>query len=325
MRRALRLALKGQAWVLPNPMVGCVIVKDGKRIGEGFHEKFGGPHAEIQALNSCSESPKGATMFVTLEPCCHSGKTPPCSKAIIKSGISEVCVAVQDPSEKVDGKGVEELISAGIKVQIGRLEDPAKELNKAFFTFHTKKRPYFTLKAALSLDGMIAEERGKPTKLTGPKAQKHTHLLRHQHQAILVGAGTVLSDNPHLGVREVKGRDPLRVILKGSRELPKNSNIFRDGNVLVLEDLSANEVATELFDRGIQSVLIEGGQEIFSSFIEAKLVDKIHYIYAPTILGSEALSISKLNHGLSLSNCSVQQLGPDVMLTTTPQWDLSNG
>ncbi|MEK7146115.1 MAG: bifunctional diaminohydroxyphosphoribosylaminopyrimidine deaminase/5-amino-6-(5-phosphoribosylamino)uracil reductase RibD, partial [Patescibacteria group bacterium] len=159
MRRALRLAEKGRGWVLPNPMVGAILVKDGERIGEGFHQKYGEDHAEVAALKNMKGSAEGATLYVTLEPCSHTGKTPPCAEAVIKAGIKKVVIAVKDPSEKVNGKGIELLKKAGIEVELGLLEKEARDLNKNFFTFHEKKRPFISAKVALSLDGKMAESR----------------------------------------------------------------------------------------------------------------------------------------------------------------------
>jgi diaminohydroxyphosphoribosylaminopyrimidine deaminase/5-amino-6-(5-phosphoribosylamino)uracil reductase len=324
MRRALRLAEQGKPWTFPNPLVGAVIVKNGKRIGEGFHAKFGESHAEVVALNACEEDPHGATLYVSLEPCCHEGKTPPCTQAVINSGIKKVVISVLDPSEKVAGKGIQILKDAGIEVEIGLLEEEARKLNRFFFTTHEKKRPFVTLKMALSLDGKIASTPGERSFLTGKKAQKQTHILRSEHEAILVGAGTVLTDNPHLGVREIEGRDPLRVVLKGKRNLAGDLQIFRDENVLVLEELSIPEVMELLFKKGITSILVEGGSEIATQFIEAKAVDEFRLFYAPVFLGEKGLSFAKLQEEIRLSVDSVQECGSDIFLTAHPLWDGNN-
>lgn len=313
MRRALRLAEKARGWTLPNPLVGAVLVKDGERIGEGYHQKFGGPHAEIEALKSCTASPEGATLYVTLEPCCHTGKTPPCTQAIIKSGISKVVVAVLDPSDKVHAKGVQQLKDAGIEVEVGLLEGDAREQNREFFTFHEQGRPWITLKAAISLDGKIARSRDEETVLTGKAAQKQVHVLRHEHQAILVGAGTVLADDPHLGVRAIEGRDPLRIILEGERKLPKNAQIFRDENVLVLKKQSIEKVLKTLHEKEVVSVLVEGGHEVFNSFLEAGTVDCVELFIAPVLLGKDAVPFSELPASFRLKNS--RELGQDLWLS----------
>lgn len=313
MRRALRLAEKGRGWTLPNPMVGAVLIKDGKRIGEGYHSRYGEAHAEVEAFKSCTESPEGATLYVTLEPCCHHGKTPPCVDSVIASGVKKVVMASQDPSEKVNGKGITKLREAGIEVEVGLLRDEAELLNQDFFTYHKKKRPYITLKAAVSLDGKIAAERGVETAITSEATRKQVHLLRHQHQAILVGAGTVLADDPHLGVRSVEGRDPLRIILKGKRKLPKTLQIFHDENTLVLENEDTDSLIKTLYEHGVISVLVEGGQEVFASFLGAGLADEIQLFQAPLFLGEKALPFSKNPLELKLKHS--REIGQDLWLT----------
>lgn len=313
MRRALRLAEKARGATLPNPMVGAVIIKNGERIGEGYHTAFGADHAEVEALKNCSKSAEGATLYVTLEPCCHHGKTPPCVDAIIDSGISKVVIASLDPSSKVNGKGVKALKAAGIEVETGLLKEEAEELNREFYTFHKKKRPFITLKAALSLDGKIAAHAGEETAITGPQVKKQVHVMRSEHQAILVGAGTVLSDDPHLGVRLIEGRDPLRIILEGKRKLPKTAQIFRDENVLMLKDLSMEELMDTLYEKGILSVLVEGGHEVYESFLEAGLVDEIQIFQAPILLGEKAVPFSTIPTKFHLKNS--RQLGQDLWLT----------
>lgn len=289
MKKALELAQKAQGWTLPNPMVGAVLVKDGRIIGEGYHEKCGAKHAEIEAIQSAKMSVKGATLFVTMEPCCHFGKTPPCSRAVIKSGIKKVIIAALDPSAKVHGKGVKELKEAGIEVCVGILENEAKELNREFYFFHEQNRPWISLKVAISLDGKIAENRGKQIWLTGKESQKKVHELRHYHQAILVGAGTAISDNPHLGAREISGREPLRILWKGRRRLPANLQVFRDENFLIIKADSAKEMLERLYKKNVISVLVEGGQTVFEQFLEEDLVDEIYFFMAPVVLGKDAL------------------------------------
>ncbi|MEK9160350.1 MAG: bifunctional diaminohydroxyphosphoribosylaminopyrimidine deaminase/5-amino-6-(5-phosphoribosylamino)uracil reductase RibD [Patescibacteria group bacterium] len=312
MRRALRLAEKARGFTLPNPMVGAVLInKDGERIGEGYHTAYGAAHAEVEALKNCDA--KGATLYVTLEPCCHHGKTPPCVDAIIESGIAKVVISSLDPSDKVNGKGAAALKAAGIEVEVGLLKEEAEELNREFYTFHKKKRPFITLKAALSLDGKIAETAGEETALTGKQVQKQVHILRSEHQAILVGAGTVLADDPHLGVRVVEGRNPLRIILQGKRKLPKTAQIFRDDNVLVLKDLPMEELMETLYEKGILSVLVEGGHEVFESFLEAGLADEIQIFQAPVFLGEKAVPFTNGAHPLQLKKS--RQLGQDLWLT----------
>lgn len=317
MRRALRLAEKGS--VSPNPMVGAVIVKEGQRVGEGFHEEFGGNHAEIQAIKSAECDLNGASLFVTLEPCTHYGKTPPCVDEIVKSGIKKVIIAAIDPFEKNNGKGVELLKKAGIEVNVGLLKDEAEKLNEQFYTFHKKKRPFISLKAAISLDGKIAKIRGERTYLTGKKAKKQTDILRSKHQSILVGSGTVLSDNPKLSFTEINcGKEPLRIILGDQKKLNKDLNIFRNDNYLIIEKTSINEVMNELYKRNIISVIVEGGHEIFSAFINEKIVDRFYFYISPVFLGENGLDFAKIQSEISLKNEFVQKLGDDIFLSFTP-------
>ncbi len=317
MNRALRLAEKGRGWTEPNPMVGAVLMKEGERLGEGYHTAYGAAHAEVEAFKAAAEAgmdARGATLYVTLEPCCHQGKTPPCVEAVIASGVTRVVVAAEDPNPQVAGKGIAALREAGIEVEVGLLEKAAKELNRFFYHFHETGRPWVTLKAALSLDGKIAAEPGKQSWLTGKAAQRYVHGLRHEHQAILVGAGTVLADDPHLGVREIEGRDPLRVILKGEKELPSSLQIFRDENVCVLGDLDAAGVLEALAEKKVHSVLVEGGQAVFTAFLKQGLVNELHLILAPIFLGREALDFVDLKEGFTLKDVQHKKLGADLLL-----------
>lgn len=317
MKVALSLAQKAKGWTLPNPMVGAVLVKDGRVIGEGYHRRFGGPHAEVEAFARASESTKGASLYVTLEPCSHTGKTPPCVEAVLNSGVTRVVVADLDPSEKVHGKGVEALRRAGLSVEVGLLAQEARALNRFFYTFHEKGRPFVSLKMALSLDGKLTEAPGVQTALTGPEAQRYTHGLRHGHEAIVVGAGTVLTDNPHLGVRAVRGRDPLRVILKGERPLPAEALIFRDEHVLVLEEHSIPRILEVLQARGITSVLVEGGQKVAAAFLESGLVDECHFLMAPRLLGAQAVSLVS-SRPFRLETPRLRRLGHDLLWVGRP-------
>lgn len=313
MKRALELAAKAGEATLSNPQVGAIIVKDKKIIGEGYHEVFGEPHAEINAINA-AKNPKGATLYVTLEPCSHTGKTPPCTKAIISAGITKVVIASLDPTSKVNG--IEELSQAGIEVEYGILESEAKALNPSFH----RLKPHITLKIAMSLDGKVAKGRGVQTWLTGSESKKYVHELRAKNDVILVGAGTVLTDDPHLGVRESVGNDPLRVILKGERKLPAHLKIFRDKNVVVLESENLVKVIERLSKDSHESILVEGGPRIFSAFLNQQLCDEIHFIIAPKILGNNSLAFNE-DLSLSFHTKSVQQLGQDTLLIATPLWD----
>jgi len=326
MKRALKLARRGFGKTSPNPCVGCVIVKAGKIVGEGFHKKAGENHAEINALKKAGKSAKGAKMYVTLEPCCHVGRTGPCTGAIIESGIKEVVVAMKDPSLHANGKGVDILRHAGVKVTMG-VESEAnesREMNQVFLKNVLKKMPYVTLKMAMSLDGKIATKTGDSRGLTGAKAQKFVHQLRAEHDAVLVGAGTVLADNPHLGVRLVKGKSPIRVILDNENKLQKSAQVFRDDNVIVFNKDNGGDAKTilkKLFDMGIMSVLVEGGETVASEFLDVGCVDKYITIIAPKLIGGDAktpfkgVGVEKVAFAKLLKCVSLKSLGDDLVLT----------
>lgn len=312
LKEAIRLAKKGLSWTSPNPLVGAVIVKNGVMIGAGYHKKAGLPHAEIEALRNAKTSAKGATLYVNLEPCAHVGRTPPCVPAIIQAGITRVVCATRDPYEKVNGKGVAQLVRAGIDVSVGLLKEEAEQLNEAFFTFHTKKHPFIAIKFAASLDGKIATHTGDSRWITNEKARAFARTLRAHHDAILVGKNTVLRDNPHLGCRNPKFQDPLRIVLDSRLSLPIDSRVFRDARVLVVTTAAAREekvrefekrgirvlrvaantisiptVLSELYTRNIQSILVEGGSQVIGSFFDAGLVDKVYAFHAPLIIGGK--------------------------------------
>ncbi len=316
MKRALSLAKRGQSWTRPNPLVGAVIVKDGKIIGEGYHRKFGDAHAEIDALNSVNTSNQkkipGSTIYVTLEPCSHFGKTPPCADALIKAGIHEVYYASHDPNPLVSLRGIKKLEAAGIKTHFGPFTPEAQELNVAFMSFFEKKRPYVALKFAASLDGKIATWSGNSQWITNEKARKYTQRLRGKFHAILVGKNTVLKDNPNLGTHNKKLQDPLRIILDSTLEIPITSNVFRDKNVIMVttsrapaqrknayeqaqielviqnhDHIQIPELLKELQRKDIQSILVEGGSETLGSFLDAKLVDHVYVFHAPLLIGGK--------------------------------------
>lgn len=316
LKEAIRLAKKGLSWTTPNPLVGGVIMKEGTIIGRGYHKRVGLPHAEIEALHNTKTSVKGATLYVNLEPCAHVGRTPPCVDAIIKAGIQRVVCATRDPHAKVNGKGIALLQRAGIDVSVGLLHDEAEVLNEAFFTFHKKKRPFIAIKFAASLDGKIATHTGDSKWITNEKARRFARNLRVHYDAILVGKNTVLRDNPHLGCRNPRFQDSLRIVLDSHLSLPIASHVFRDAHVLVVttgaarkekiqefeergirvvcsagKTISIHALVAELYARKIQSVLVEGGSQVIGSFFDADLVDKVYAFHAPLIIGGkEALS-----------------------------------
>lgn len=309
MHRCLELAVRGLGKVAPNPMVGCVIVGENGIIGEGYHDKFGGPHAEINAINSVDnkEALKGATLYVNLEPCAHHGKTPPCTDAIIASGIKKVIVGSIDPNPEVKGKGIAKLKEAGIEVETGVLEKDCAEVNKRFLTFYEKKRPFIILKWAQTSDGFIDRKRSKdeiPAKITQDEAEIMVHLWRSQEQAIMVGTHTVIMDNPRLTTRKISGPSPVRVILDRTLKIPSTANIFDKSAptfIFTEEQKHVNNSAeyinvvfdtklllsmlAELYKRNIQSVIVEGGEKLLKSFIEKDLWDEGKVFYSNKKLG----------------------------------------
>lgn len=326
MKRAILLAKKGLSWTNPNPLVGAVIVKNGKVIGEGFHHKVGLAHGEIEALSSLKMSAKGATMYVNLEPCVHTDKrTPPCTESIIKSGIKKVICATLDPNPKVNGLGVKRLEEAGIEVSVGLMEKEARQLNETYFTFHTKKRPFIALKFASSLDGKIATYTGESKWITNDDARKYARQLRFNFQAVLVGINTVLKDDPHLGVRSKGKKDPLRIVLGSNLKIPLTAQVLRDNNILAEEHISIEKLLKKLYKRGIISVLVEGGSEVLGSFIDSKLVDKVYVFLAPIIIGGKdaktsvsGQGVSEIKDALQLRGISFKKFDSDFLITGYP-------
>jgi diaminohydroxyphosphoribosylaminopyrimidine deaminase/5-amino-6-(5-phosphoribosylamino)uracil reductase len=299
MQIAITLAKKGVGNVEPNPAVGAVLVKNNKIIARSFHKKFGGPHAEINALKACKKSPVGATMYVTLEPCCHLGKTPPCTKTIIKAGIKKVVAATKDPTKKVNGKGFKILKKAGIKVITGICKNEAEILNAPFFKFARTRKPWVIIKWAQSADGFLARK-DKKRWITNSKSKKDVHKLRRKAQAILVGINTVLADDPMLTARPDTGNQPLRVVLDSQLRIPLNCNLIKTakktpvciftttGRAKIKQKgvetvkvgkykgtINLKTVLAKLAQRDIQQILVEGGKEVITSFLKQKLADQI--------------------------------------------------
>ena len=355
MELALTLAESAKGQTSPNPMVGAVVVKHGRIIGTGAHLKAGEAHAEVHALNMAGDAARDATIYVTLEPCSHYGRTPPCAERIIASGIKRVVVAVVDSNPEVGGKGVKMLQEAGIEVEVGICEEQAKELNCAFFHYINKRQPYVTLKAASSLDGKTATVAGQSKWITGDAARADGHLLRHVNDAILVGVGTVLADNPSLTTRlpNGAGRHPLRVILDSQLRTPTDAQIVTDQmadtliftlksasvehenhlkksgvTIIRLDRIDIKSVLNELGSREIQTLLVEGGAEVHGSFVKEKSVNEVVQYIAPKLIGGRSASpvvggegIAQLNEVLQLSIKSVTQLGEDVRIISKVRRD----
>lgn len=348
MKRALTLAKRGRAWVAPNPMVGAVVVKNGKIVGEGYHKRFGGPHAEVNAINMAGDEVSDSTIYVSLEPCCHHGKTPPCTDLIIRKGIKRVVAAIEDPNPLVGGSGFKKLRNAGIEVVVGVLEEEAKELNCCYLKKASSGKSWITLKIAQSIDGRIATTNGHSQWITCEKSRKYVHLMRAMHDAVLVGAGTVKADNPSLTVRHVSGKNPIRIVLDEDFSIPSDSHLLNspseaetwvfgtatkrpswteNPNVKVIQLPSMNGkslIDLNLFHEkisalGVGSVLVEGGSKIWTSFLETNLVDKLDVFVAPLIIGEGISTINDLgildvNNGIKLGPSQWRKIGDDMHL-----------
>jgi len=353
MGQALALGALGEGRTSPNPRVGCMVVRDGKVLGRGFHRAVGLPHAEAMALAEAGENARGATLYVNLEPCAHHGRTPPCCEAVIRLGIQRVVAALQDPNPLVDGEGFRRLRDAGIQVDVGLLEDDARRLNDSFLHAHVTGRPLVTLKAASSLDGMLAAAGGESRWITGAPARRFAHRLRLRHDAVLVGAGTVRRDDPQLTVRLPGAfRPPLRVLLAPRLDLDPDSQVFEneggDGPwtriyaaesasqeqerlfaklasvVRVAEQngsLDLNAVLADLMENGVRSLLVEGGGRTIAGFLGAGLADRAALFLAGKLIGArggtpllDGECVSEPAAGWRLERPRQLALGADLLL-----------
>ncbi len=320
MRRAVRLASKG--FPAPNPHVGCVIVRDGKTVGEGFHDFAGGPHAEVVALAKAGEQARGATAFVTLEPCNHEGRTGPCSQALIDAGILEVYFAVSDPNPKAGG-GAEFLRTAGVLVHEGLMELESRAVAKQFLFSECHRRPLVTLKAGVSLDGRIALPSGESQWITGPNARRAAHRLRAECGAVLVGRRTVELDDPQLTARVAGVKNqPVRVVLDPSGKLDSKYRVFDDSAPTrhVTGEIHLSELMASLFAEGVKGLLVEGGAKTHAHFLKAGLVDEIVLFVAPKLLGDgpawvTGLGLSALNEAPEFNIDEVRRVGSDLMIS----------
>lgn len=294
MRVALRLARRQAGQTHPNPNVAAIIVKNNQIVAQGITATGGRPHAETIAIENAGKNTKDSTLYVTLEPCSHHGRTPPCAEAIIKSGIRTVVIACRDKNPTVNGRGIKMLKDSGIGVIENICEKEGLEVNQGFFSVLEKKRPYIALKIATSLDGKVTSPNNRW--LTGETAREFGHLLRSQHDAILTGSGTVIADNPLLTCRlaGLEHRSPIRIVLDRSGKIPKNAKLLNDGHgSLVMSNESLKEAITEITQRGITSILVEAGAKLTSAFLQSGLVDKIYWFRAPIVIGEEGLSVTK--------------------------------
>lgn len=349
MARALELAALGRGAVEPNPLVGCVIVQGAEVIGEGYHRRIGGPHAEIEALEVAGSRASGATMYVTLEPCCHWGKTPPCSEAVIRAGLARVVVALLDPFPQVAGGGLAALRQAGIEVESGVLRDRAQQLNAPYLKRLATGQPWVIAKWAMTLDGKLATRSGSSRWISSPASQEVVHALRQRVDAILVGRGTVEADDPLLTARPAGARTALRIVLDRQGRISLDSRLVqtaRETPVLIAtgpkvpEDAVArlqqagcevwrapsidpttalHELLSELGRRQMTNILVEGGADVFGSFFDASLIDEVHCFIAPKLIGGRNApspvagnGLADLSMALQLTSIQVESLGDDV-------------
>ncbi|HOO62536.1 MAG TPA: bifunctional diaminohydroxyphosphoribosylaminopyrimidine deaminase/5-amino-6-(5-phosphoribosylamino)uracil reductase RibD [Synergistaceae bacterium] len=355
MHMALSLARRGMGYTSPNPLVGCVLVKDSEVVGMGWHRRYGGPHAEVEALGNAGSAARGSTAYVTLEPCSHYGKTPPCAPRLVKEGIARVVIGSRDPNPKVAGGGVAILEEAGIPVISGVLEKECRDLNRGFFSWHLRGRSWVRLKGALSLDGKLALPDGTSKWITGSRAREMAHLLRGEHDAILVGAGTVRCDDPRLTVRSVAGVSPVPVVIDPKLSLSPTSVLFERERVILacngafgsseegksrkktfpggvefveLPEIAPGELNCEVLLQklgalGLLSVLLEGGSRVASSFLGQKLVDRVALFYGARILGAglslaENLCFRSMDEVITLSSLEYRSMEEGFLVEGVP-------
>ena len=326
MRRALELAERGRYSVSPNPMVGCVLVRNGHIVGEGWHQRAGEPHAEVKALQSC-EDPRGTTMYVNLEPCVHHGRTPPCTQVIRNSAVERVVIATSDPHDIVDGRGIKEL---GAAVTVGVLEFEARRLNEKFFHAVTAKKPFVCLKAAITLDGKLATVARESRWITSEAARQKSLELREEYDAILIGGGTVFEDDPQL-TRRLGWNSSItpwtRVVLDRDRRVAPTARVLTDGGATlhINHDIDLDQLLGDLYQRGTQSVIVEGGAVVLSEFIRRGLWQKMMIFVAPALIGGgdapaifSGDAVQRLTDAYRFRFDRVELVGGDLMITAYP-------
>lgn len=357
MKQALELAERARGRTSPNPMVGAVLVKGGTVVGEGWHRAAGKDHAEIEAIKAAGEAARGSCLYVTLEPCCHTGRTGPCTEAILEAGVSRVVYAVDDINPRVSGGGAMRLRQAGLEVKGGVLESEARDLNEIFFGYHRNKRPWVVVKTAQTLDGCIATRSGDSQWISGPDARGLAHRLRAEVDAVVVGMGTVITDNPALTVRHVEGENPVRIILTTSLDFPEKCQVLTNNDDSKTVVATTRDKVSEVGRRGLlsgvavwgfataedgwvdpagllekadeeglQSLLIEGGGAVVTSFLRRGLVDKWVQIIAPKIVGGGVdavgdLKIRALSDAIRFDRKRFEALGDDMVFTGYPRRD----
>lgn len=351
MKRALELAEKARGLTSPNPLVGAVIVKDGRIIGEGYHMKCGENHAEVNAFNSATEDVEGATMYVTLEPCSHYGKTPPCADKIIEKKIKRLVVAMTDPNPKVAGRGVEKIRAAGIQVDLGLLEEESARLNEVFINYIVRKVPLVHLKVAMSLDGKIATHTGESRWISGEESRKEVHMLRAYYSGIMVGVQTVIEDDPELTCRIFEDRNPVRIVTDTKLRIPLHSKVLKNQDkaktiiattnkadkeklqelkdkkieIIILPEenghVSLKALMRKLGDMEIDSILLEGGATLNYSALEENIVNKVSIYIAPILIGGKTSpspiggqGIKVLSDAIKLNNINHSIIGNDIKI-----------
>ncbi|HXE98473.1 MAG TPA: bifunctional diaminohydroxyphosphoribosylaminopyrimidine deaminase/5-amino-6-(5-phosphoribosylamino)uracil reductase RibD [Dongiaceae bacterium] len=354
MKRALTLAKKGLGKTHPNPAVGCVIVKNGSIIGEGWHKRAGGHHAEVHALEMAGALARGADVFVTLEPCSHTGKTPPCSEALIRAGVKRVIAGMSDPNPLVNGGGLRALQQAGIETLSGILEEECRAVNLPFIKHVTTGMPYVTYKCAMTLDGNIATITGESRWISCEESRKYVHRMRSRMDAVMVGIDTVIADNPQLTVRHVRGKNPLRVIVDTRLRTPESVNVLNNqlsaktiiattesnprvhlrylkqgATVMVCDGLdgrvSMKDLLQKLGAMGVQSILLEGGSGLAGSMLQNGMIDELVFFIAPKVIGSNGfapfklLGITSMAQAIRLDFTNVSRSGSDIVVTARPE------
>lgn len=347
MERALDIAYLARGRTSPNPLVGCVIVQNGLVVGEGYHAKAGTPHAEVHALRAAGLQAEGADVYVTLEPCSHHGRTPPCTDALIQAKVRRVYVALQDPNPLVSGQGIKKLKEAGIEVETGLLAEKAKLINKFFLKAISTNLPYVLYKSALTLDGKTAVESGDSKWVTSEESRTYVHELRDIYDVIMVGSNTVLQDNPYLTCRLTNGRNPVKLIVDGNLTIPLDANVLRISLCIVATSQAANPqklrslmekpnvevwqynesryvplsiLMNDIVKRGLNSILLEGGGKLAGKMLEQYLIDKIEFIYAPKLVGSgpsplSGFQLEKMNQAVRITDVDISRIGEDIKVS----------
>jgi len=360
MRKVIRLAEKGRGRTSPNPMVGAILVKDGIPVGEGYHAKAGEPHAEIIALQKAGDKARGATLYINLEPCSHYGKTPPCAPALIEAGVKKVVVGMEDPNPLVKGRGLEMLRNNGIHVEVGVFKQACLELNEAFSKYIQSGKPFVTLKIAATLDGKIATKQGESKWITGESSRRFVHRLRNSADAIIIGIGTILRDDPLLTARMKGGRDPYRIVLDSRLRILEGAKVIHqkpEKTIIATTESAPKEKREALEKKGVQvmtleaqqgrvnlrsllsrlgememtSLLVEGGSEINGSFLNEGLIDKLFLFLSPKVLGGQALEmfggkgVETLEKALLLNRLKMRRVGEDILIEGYPKKVCSQG